>query len=117
MNRHVPDSARLYQISQLLSRWQRPQAHEVVTHAGHGYVRGRATIPPVSVHLIDVAARLTKTPIGAVKMARLLRFFFLMLNQPTRPVKPSHAEPSLHCPIDHDTEPNWYYDCDRNDIA
>jgi hypothetical protein len=50
-------------------------------------------------------------------MARVLRFLFLMLNQPPRPVKPSHAEPSLHYPIDHDTEPNWYYDCDRNDYS
>jgi hypothetical protein len=31
--------------------------------------------------------------------------------------KPSHAEPSLHCPIEHDTDGNWWHDCDRNDIS
>ena len=35
----------------------------------------------------------------------------------TLSIKPNHAEPSLHCPVEHDTEPNWWYDCDRNDIV
>ena len=48
---------------------------------------------------------------------RFLRLLFPVLKRPTPSVKPNHAEPSLHCPIDHDTEPTWWYECDRNDFA
>lgn len=30
---------------------------------------------------------------------------------------PRYAEPSLHCPLTHGSEPEWFYDCDRNDIS
>jgi hypothetical protein len=30
---------------------------------------------------------------------------------------PTRAESSLYCPIEHDTEPEWGYECDRNDIS
>jgi hypothetical protein len=35
----------------------------------------------------------------------------------TRSRESNHAESSLRCPIVHDDEPSWWYDCDRNDIA
>lgn len=33
------------------------------------------------------------------------------------PPTPGLAESSLRCPVVHDTEPSWWHDCDRNDIA
>jgi len=35
---------------------------------------------------------------------RFLRLLVLILKRPSLLVKPSHAEPSLHCPVVHDTD-------------
>lgn len=48
---------------------------------------------------------------------RFLRLLFPALKRPAPPVKPNHAEPSLHCPVEHDSEPNWHFGRERNDIA
>jgi hypothetical protein len=63
--------------------------------------------------------QLIRQPVAPLKRTsiRFLRRLFPALRLPAQAAEPNHAEPSLHCPVVHDEEPNWWYDCDRNDIA